>query len=146
MQAGSKTRNSLYFRKGLFKLDKEADIGFIIRHIRILRYFLKTVLDKDQLALLKLKSKSYIPSEDEKPPANTHKKTFNKGALLETYVENLQRKTLGKQDVNLLEVLGFGKVLGVLNKHKAKEEIAQRGESEAHTGNLTSDHFAVNNS
>ena len=84
-----------------------------------MRYFLKTVLDKDQLALLKLKSKSYIPSDDEKPPANTHKKTFNKGALLETYVENLQRKTLGKQDVNLLEVLGFGKVLSVLNKHKA---------------------------
>ena len=43
----ARTRNSLYFRKGLMKLDKEADIGFIIRHIRILRYFLKTVLDKD---------------------------------------------------------------------------------------------------
>ena len=70
----AKTRNSLYFRKGLHKLDKEADIGFIIRHIRILRYFLKTVLDKDQLALLKLKSKRFIPSEDEKKPATTHKK------------------------------------------------------------------------
>ena len=28
-------------------LDKEMDVAFIIRHIRILRYFLKTVLDKD---------------------------------------------------------------------------------------------------
>ena len=115
----ARTRNSLYFRKGLLKLDKEADIGFIIRHIRILRYFLKTVLDKDQLALLKLKSKSFIPSEDEKPPSNTHKKKFKEDGLMETYVENLQRKTLGKQDVRLLEVLGFGKVLDVLNRYKA---------------------------
>ena len=40
------------------------DIGFIIRHVRILRYFLKTVLESDQLALLKLKQKELIESSD----------------------------------------------------------------------------------
>lgn len=41
------TRQVLYFTKGRDMLDKEMDVAFIIRHIRILRYFLKTVLDKD---------------------------------------------------------------------------------------------------
>ena len=41
------TRNSLYFKQGLEGLDKEMDIGYIIKQIRTLRYFLKTVLDKD---------------------------------------------------------------------------------------------------
>ena len=33
--------------KGRELLDKEMDVAFIIQHVRILRYFLKTVLDKD---------------------------------------------------------------------------------------------------
>ena len=41
------TRQELYFQKGNEKLGKEMDLAFIVRHIRILRYFLKTVLDKD---------------------------------------------------------------------------------------------------
>ena len=65
------------------------DIGYIIKQIRILRYFLKTVLDKDQLALLKLKSKEFLPSENEEKPASTHKKKFNEKLLMEAYVENL---------------------------------------------------------
>ena len=61
------TRNSLYFKQGLEGLDKEMDIGYMIKQIRTLRYFLKTVLDRDQLALLKLKSKELIQSScDEK--------------------------------------------------------------------------------
>ena len=43
----AKTRQVLYFMKGRELLDKEMDVAFIIRHVRILRYFLKTVLDKD---------------------------------------------------------------------------------------------------
>ena len=43
----AKTRQVLYFMKGRELLDKEMDIAFIIQHVRILRYFLKTVLDKD---------------------------------------------------------------------------------------------------
>ena len=41
------TRQVLFFLKGKDKLDKEMDISYVIRHIRILRYFLRTVLDKD---------------------------------------------------------------------------------------------------
>jgi len=37
----------LFFLKGREMLDKEMDISYIVRHVRILRYFLKTVLDKD---------------------------------------------------------------------------------------------------
>ena len=83
------TRNSLYFKLGLEKLDKEADIGYMIKQIRILRYFLKTVLDKDQLALLKLKAKEFIPSEDERPPASTHEKKVKSHIMMETYVDNI---------------------------------------------------------
>ncbi len=41
------TRQVLFFLKGRERLDKEMDIGYVIRQVRILRYFLKTVLDKD---------------------------------------------------------------------------------------------------
>jgi len=44
-------------------------MGYIVRQVRILRYFLKTVLDKDQRVLMKLKTQTFIPSEEnsEKP-------------------------------------------------------------------------------
>ena len=41
------TRQALFFLKGREALNKEMDIGYVIRYVRILRYFLKTVLDKD---------------------------------------------------------------------------------------------------
>ena len=40
-------RNSLFFIKGMESLDKEMDIAYIIRQVRILKYFLQTVLEKD---------------------------------------------------------------------------------------------------
>ena len=64
-----KGRQVLFFNKGLEHLNKEMDIGFIIRHVRILRYFLKTVLESDQLALLKLKQKELIESSDQGVPS-----------------------------------------------------------------------------
>lgn len=64
-------RQDYYFQQGLDKLNKEADLGFIIKNIRIMRYFLKTVLSKDQRVLLKLKAKDLVTSADEdwKPPS-----------------------------------------------------------------------------
>ena len=59
------SRQVLFFLKGRERLDREMDISYIIRHVRILRYFLKTVLDKDQRVLLKLKSTEFIPSSDD---------------------------------------------------------------------------------
>ena len=40
-------RQVLYFNKGLERLDKEADLAYIVQNVRIMRYFLKSVLDKD---------------------------------------------------------------------------------------------------
>ena len=66
------SRQILFFLKGREALDKEMDISYVIRHVRILRYFLRTVLDKDQRVLLKLKSTELIPSSDDerKPKDN----------------------------------------------------------------------------
>ena len=64
------TRDVLYFLKGRERLDKEMDISYIVKHVRILRYFLRTVLDKDQRVLLKLKSTEFIPSSDDASKPN----------------------------------------------------------------------------
>lgn len=42
--------------------------------------------------------------------------------------------------------MGLGKVIDVLNKHKAEEEIAKKEDGAKHTGNLSSDYLAINNS
>ena len=98
------------------------DIAFIIRHVRILRYFLKTVLDKDQRLLLKLKSTEYIPSsDDENQPIKGEKKHKRKELMLQRYVENLQKKNLSKQDVRLLEVLGFQDALKIITDEKRRQ-------------------------
>lgn len=116
------TRQVLYFAKGREKLDKEMDIAFIIRHVRILRYFLRTVLDKDQRVLLKLKSTEYIPSsDDERKAMKGEKKHKRKDLILQRYIENLQKKTLGKQDIRLLEVLGFHEALEIITEEKQKQ-------------------------
>lgn len=90
-KTSSSTRQVLFYLKGRDKLDKEMDISYIIRHVRILRYFLKTVLDKDQRVLLKLKSTEFIPSsEDEsKPKPNSEKKKKYKDRILKRYVEEI---------------------------------------------------------
>lgn len=99
------------------------DISYIIRHVRILRYFLKTVLDKDQRVLLKLKSTELIPSsEDEsKPKPNEEKKKKYKDRILKRYVDEIQKKTLGKMDNRLLEVLGFKDTIRILTEEKTKQ-------------------------
>lgn len=47
LRMNAKSRHDLFFIKGLEALDKEMDIAYILRQVRILRYFLKTVLDRD---------------------------------------------------------------------------------------------------
>ena len=85
-----KGRQVLFFNKGLEHLNKEMDLGYIIRHVRILRYFLKTVLESDQLALLKIKQKELIESSDQGVPSvYLAKKKVNKELLLDKYIYNL---------------------------------------------------------
>ena len=76
--------------KGRERLNKEMDLSYVIRHVRILRYFLKTVLDKDQRVLLKLKSTEYVPSsEDSSKPTEEQRKVKHKDLVLQRYIEEL---------------------------------------------------------
>ena len=67
------------------------DIGYIIRQVRILRYFLKTVLDRDQYCLLKLKSTALIETTDDetKPALKNAKKKFKKDEVLNRLIDQL---------------------------------------------------------
>lgn len=72
-----------------------------------MRYFLKTVLTKDQRVLLKLKEKDVVPSADEgKPNPGEQKKKLNKKMLLENYVDFMSKKKLNPEDERLFKVLG----------------------------------------
>jgi len=78
-----------------------------------MRYFLKTVLDKDLRVLLKMKTFEYIDSsEDGKPDYELFKKKIKKNLILDRYIDNLmKKKNIGIQDQRLLSVLGFGDAL-----------------------------------
>ena len=89
-------RNTFFFLKGLDRLNKEADLQHIVKNGRILRFFLKTLLDRDQYILLKLKETEFINSESDWKKMSSTVKHTDKRELLNRYVENLQRKTLGK--------------------------------------------------
>lgn len=53
--------------------------------------------------LLKLKSTEFIDSsEDDRKAGNDTKKVKHKDMILQRYVEELQKKTLGKMDFRLL--------------------------------------------
>lgn len=102
-----RSRNDYYFYQGLDKLNKEGDLGYIIKNIRVMRYFLKTVLEKDQRVLLKLKDKEIVSSADsDAPPGNELRKKQNKKLLLENYVDFMQKKQLTAEDERLFKVLG----------------------------------------
>lgn len=108
-----KYRNDLYFNRGLMALNKEFDVGYIIKQLRTMRYFLRTVLEKDQRILLKLKKQSQIESADDASkmdPAEYFKRT-RKDLLLDRYCEQLQKKEFTKQDARLFEVIGANKAL-----------------------------------
>lgn len=67
----SKLRNSvpdrkiLNYRMGLDRINKEMDIGVVLKKIRMFSFFMKSQLTKNQRNLLKLKSSRYIPSSDD---------------------------------------------------------------------------------
>lgn len=116
-------RNDYYYQQGLDKLNKEGDIGYIIKQIRVMRYFLKTVLEKDQRVLLKMKSRDIVTSADENQVDKAaFKKKLNKGKLLERYVETLQKKIPTPQDARLLNVLGQGEAYELLTQQKEKAQ------------------------
>ena len=116
-----RSRNDYYFYQGLDKLNKEGDLGYIIKNIRVMRYFLKTVLEKDQRVLLKLKDKEIVSSADSDNPQELKKKT-NKKILLENYVDFMQKKTLTAEDARLFKVLGQSEAFELLTLQQQKEQ------------------------
>ena len=106
-------RTDYYFYQGLDRLNKECDLAHMIKNIRIMRYFLKTVLTKDQRVLLKLKNKDVVPSADESKPV-AMKKKLNKKLLLENYVDFMSKKKLSQEDSRLFKVLGQEKAYELL--------------------------------
>jgi len=68
-------------------MNKECDISYIVKQIRILRFFLRTVLDEDQRVILKLKAKEFLDSENEKPSSFEVRRKLDKDLLLDLYVE-----------------------------------------------------------
>jgi len=53
-------------------------------------------------------------------------KETDKRELLQRYIENLQRKTLGKQDIQLMKVLGFEDAYKKLDETRTKNELHQK--------------------
>lgn len=119
-------RQSLYFFRGLNRLDKEADLGYIIQNVRIMRYFLKMVLDKDQRVLLKLKSKEFLDTENEKDILTEVKRTYDEDTLLNLYIEYIMQKKTTKTDEKLMSILGFKEAFKLITESK----IAKQKENE----------------
>ena len=69
-----------------------------------------------------MKTTKLIPSSDDetKPPLDEARKKYNKDKLLEQLIKQLQRKQLSKQDVKLLEVLGFSETLQILMEERTQ--------------------------
>ena len=99
-------RNDFYFYQGLDRLNKECDMAYILKQIRIMRYFLKTVLSKDHRVLLKLKGTEKIPRKDEKLNPMLFKKKLNKKLLLDRYLDVVKTKEIIVKDERLFRVLG----------------------------------------
>ena len=71
--------------------------------------------------LLKLKSTEFIPSSDDhRKPTSSQRKVKHKELILRRYVEEIQKKTIGKMDIRLLEVLGFKDTIRILTEERTK--------------------------
>jgi hypothetical protein len=68
-------------------LNQECDIATVVKHIRVLKFFLRTVLDKDQRVILKLKSKEFLDTDNEEPPMDEFHKKTDKHLLLDLYID-----------------------------------------------------------
>ena len=50
---------------GQDKINKELDIGVVLKKFRRMSFFMKSVLSKNQMDLLKIKSSKFLASSDE---------------------------------------------------------------------------------
>jgi len=75
------------------KLDKELDIGNVLKKLRRFRFLRNFLLDKNQNDLLKLYSSKFIPSHDELEGVSvkTHRKIYDREKKLKNYVDVLSK-------------------------------------------------------
>jgi hypothetical protein len=96
-------------------IDKELDIGYIIKKIRALNVFMKMSLDKDQRKLLKMRVSQFINSDEDIAMSKINvKKVVDKKKMLEMIVNNLRNKKINDQDIKLLKIIGLEEILNIL--------------------------------
>lgn len=71
--------------------------------------------------LLKLKSKEFLDSENEKPELVKFRRKYDKTLLLDLYIEYIQQKSVTKQDEKLMRVLGFKDAFKIITDAKAEK-------------------------
>ena len=76
------------------KLNKELDIGSILKKLRRFSYFMKLSLNKNQRDLLKIKSSKFLPSSDDLDGVNseTHRKIVDENALITNYIDKVLKE------------------------------------------------------
>lgn len=121
------SRNALYYKLGTEHIDKEMDVGNIIKKIRTLNFFMKMILDTDQRKLLKLRSSKAIESdESESQSIFNVKKYVDKDRMLEIYIENLRQKEIDERDVKLLRITGLEEIVGILQARHLYHQSLRR--------------------
>ncbi len=127
------SRQDYYFYQGLDKLNKEGDISYLIKNIRIMRYFLKTVLSKDQRVLLNLKKSENVSSDSDSSkefPVERFRKKVKSKVVLDRYTDFIRKKDITEEDARLFKVLGQMEAYNILIAQKEKEK-----------GNSVEDHY-----
>lgn len=117
-------RKIINYRAGERKLNKELDIGVVLKKIRQFSYFMKSMLTKNQINLLKLKSSKFLPSSDEMEGVGrkSFKKIVDKTALLNNYTDELMLNH-DQRDLDLLEITSLHQIVELLEKPKQKYGI-----------------------
>jgi hypothetical protein len=105
----------LNYKLGLEHIDKDLDIGNIIKKIRTLNFFMKIILEKDQRKLLKLRSSKLIHSDEEWANSIFMKKKYvNQNLMLDLFVDNLRRKLISDIDIKMLKITGLSEIIDIL--------------------------------
>jgi len=124
LRKSASRRIILNYKLGLEHIEKDLDIGNIIKKIRTLNYFMKMILDTDQRKLLKLRSSKLIQS-DEDPATSIFsvKKCVDKDRMLKLFVDNLRSKKIDQRDIKLLHITGLSEIVDIL---RTREQYLMR--------------------
>ena len=110
-------RKILNYRLGAEKINKELDVGVILKKLRQFSHFMKVMLTKNQMNLLKLRSSKFLPSSDDMEQqglkSESYTKIIDEKALLSNYVD-LLIEDHDDRDIDLLNQVGLRRVAKIL--------------------------------